>query len=37
VGKERVAFESFNDCNDTVMATDAQVIALGNIVGQDHS
>jgi hypothetical protein len=37
MGKERVSFESFNDCNDSVMATNAQVISLGDIVSQDHS
>jgi 3D (Asp-Asp-Asp) domain-containing protein len=33
MGKERVTFEGFNDSNDAVMAADAQVIALGDIVG----
>jgi hypothetical protein len=33
MGKERVAFEGFNNGDDSVMASDAQVIALGDIVG----
>ena len=37
VGKERVTFESFDDCDDSVMAANAQVIALGDIVGQHDS
>jgi hypothetical protein len=37
MSKERMSFESFNDCDDAVMATHAQVISLGNIVSQDHS
>jgi hypothetical protein len=37
MGKERVAFEGLNDCNDPVVTTDAQIIALGYVVGQDNS
>jgi hypothetical protein len=37
MGKERVAFEGFDNGNDSIMATDPQVISLGDIVGQDHS
>lgn len=37
VGKERMALEGFNDGDDSIMATDAQVIALGNVVGQDDA
>jgi hypothetical protein len=33
MGKERVAFEGFDNGDDSVMAADAQVIALGDIVG----
>jgi hypothetical protein len=33
MGKERMSFEGFNDSDDSVMASDAQVIALGDIVG----
>jgi hypothetical protein len=31
-----MAFERFDDGDDSIMATDAQVISLGNIMGQDH-
>jgi hypothetical protein len=34
VGKERVALESFDYRDDSIVATNAQVIALGYIVGQ---
>jgi len=37
VGKERMTFEGFDDSDDTVMAANSQVIALGNIVGHDDS
>jgi hypothetical protein len=37
MGKERVAFEGLHDGDDSVMAANAQVIALGDIVGQDNS
>jgi hypothetical protein len=37
MGKERMAFQGFNDGNDAIMASDSQVIALGDIVGQDYS
>jgi hypothetical protein len=33
MGKERVTFEGFDNGDDSVMAADAQVIALGDIVG----
>jgi hypothetical protein len=36
MGKERVTFEGFDDRYDSIMATNPQVIALGNIVGQDN-
>jgi hypothetical protein len=36
MGKERVAFESFDDGDDSIMTTDSQVIPLGDIVGHDH-
>jgi hypothetical protein len=32
VGKERVALEGLNDCDNAIVATNPQVIALGNIV-----
>ena len=37
VGKERVALKRFNDGDHAIMAADPQVIALGDIVGQDYS
>jgi hypothetical protein len=37
MGEERVAFECFNDGDDAIMATDPQVVALCDIVGQDDS
>jgi hypothetical protein len=37
VGKEWVALERFNDGDDSIVATDPQVIALGDVVGQDYS
>jgi hypothetical protein len=37
VSKERVALERFNDSHDSIMATYSQVIALGNVMGQDYS
>ena len=35
MGKERMAFEGLYYRDDSIMATDSQVIALGNIVGED--
>ena len=37
VGEERMAFEGFNDRNDAIVAPDAQVVALGDVVGQHNS
>ena len=37
VGEEWMALQSFNDSDYTIMATDPQVISLGNIVGHDDS
>ena len=37
MGEERVALEGLNHCHDSIMATNSQVIALGNIVGHDNS
>jgi hypothetical protein len=37
MSKERVAFECLNHRDHAIMAADSQVIALGNIVGQDDS
>src|SRR5665811_2540687 len=33
VGEERVTLERLDDCSDTVMATDSQVVALRDVVG----
>ena len=35
--KERVALQRFNDRHNPVMATDPQVISLGNVMGQNNS
>jgi hypothetical protein len=37
VGEERVALQSFDHSNDAIVPANSQVIALGNVVGQDHS
>jgi hypothetical protein len=37
VGKERVALERFDHGDDAIVASDPQVIALGDIVGQNDS
>jgi hypothetical protein len=37
VGEERVALERFDHSDDAVMATDPQVVALGDVVGEDDS
>jgi hypothetical protein len=37
MGEERVAFEGLNDRHYPIVASNAQVIALGNIVGQHDS
>jgi hypothetical protein len=33
MGKERMALQSFNHRDNSVMATDPKVVSLGNIVG----
>jgi glycerophosphoryl diester phosphodiesterase len=37
MGEKRVAFQSFDHSNDAIVATNSQVIALGNIVSQNNS
>ena len=37
VSKKRMTLQGFHHCNDSVMATHPKVVALGNIVGHDHS
>jgi hypothetical protein len=37
MGEERVAFEGLNDGDYPIVASNAQVIALGNVVGQHDS
>jgi hypothetical protein len=37
MGEEWVALEGLNDSDDAVVASNAQVIALGNVVGQYDS
>jgi hypothetical protein len=36
MGEERMALEGLNDCHNSIMAADPQVIALGHIVGHDN-
>ena len=35
--KERVPFQRFNNGDDAIMATDTEVVALGDVMGQDNS
>jgi hypothetical protein len=35
MGKERVALQGFDHGDDSIMATDPEVVSLSNIVGQD--
>jgi hypothetical protein len=37
MGKERVAFERLDDGDDSVMAADSKVVALGNVMGKNNS
>jgi hypothetical protein len=37
MGEEWMALEGLNHRHNSIMATDPQVIALGNIVGHDNS
>jgi hypothetical protein len=37
MGKERVTLQGFNNGDHAIVATDSQVIALGDVVGQDHA
>jgi hypothetical protein len=37
MGEERVAFEGLNDCDHSIVAANAQVIALCHIVGHHNS
>jgi hypothetical protein len=37
VSEERVALERFDYGDDAIVATDPQVVALGDVVGQDNS
>ncbi len=37
MGEERVALQSFDHGDNSIMATDPEVVSLGNIVGQDNS
>jgi hypothetical protein len=37
VGEEWVALERFDHGDDAIVAANAQVIALGNVVGQNYS
>jgi hypothetical protein len=36
VAEERVSFQGFDDGGDPVMAADAEVVALGDVVGEDN-
>jgi hypothetical protein len=33
VGEERMAFKSFNDSHNSIVATDSKVVPLADIVG----
>jgi hypothetical protein len=35
MGKERMALQGFDHRDNSIMATDPQVVSLGNIVGQN--
>ena len=35
MGKERMALQSFNYRDNSIMAANPEVVSLGNIVGQD--
>ena len=37
MGEERVTFEGFHHGDHTIVATNSQVIALGDIVGHDNA
>jgi hypothetical protein len=37
MGKEWMALEGFHDGHNSVMTTDTQVVALGNVVSEDDS
>jgi hypothetical protein len=37
VSKERMSLERFDDGNDSIVAANPEVVALGDIVGQDNS
>jgi hypothetical protein len=37
MGKEWMALEGFHDGHNSIMATDAQVISLGDVVSEDDS
>jgi hypothetical protein len=36
MGKERMALKRFDHGDNAIMATNSQVISLGNIVGKDN-
>jgi hypothetical protein len=36
MGKERMALERFNDGNNSIVAPHSQIIALGNVMGEDN-
>ena len=37
MGKEWVALQGFDNSDHAVVATDAEVVALGNVMGEDNS
>jgi hypothetical protein len=37
VSKERVALERLDHCDHAVMATDAQIVALGHVMGENYT
>jgi hypothetical protein len=36
VAEQVLTFESFDNCGNAVVATNAKVVALGYVVGEDH-
>ena len=37
MGKERVALQGLDNCDYAIMATNAEVVALRDVMGQNHA
>jgi hypothetical protein len=37
MGKERMTLQGFNNSHNSIMATDPEVVSLGDVMGQDDS